>query len=1142
MPRFHHLKTEDFLHDVVGLIEDIEGIEATVPHSSIASEPHASAYASTTHPDRNEFTELTNIPRDLLLLVRWLSGEEVLTDLLSNLQSKFSDRLLRDFSIGDTRVAPSIVVRSEAELFGLAYPRFAFRFYLDEDGSFVNVRRKELYFTAIKQLVNSKSVVKYPDDITPDKLIGEISQATSVIADGLLVVPQRLRDSGYHVNTVNMWWDYGESEPGTVIQDKPGVPYVKHVTLGGGLCAQACCWMATLLLKDHAKAAHGLAEITYLADDPANKRIKLAGLKPGAIVRYLADGAGLSATWTGVLVPRKKEETLPKSMFQQHAGSDAEFLGDVLRTYVISGCPVIVNLDFTRMLSRQSDQKHTPILASNRFSDGEHETIADIFKPPEDIPKTDKPVRSQPHSVLVIGHRRVRDEDQFVINDPATFPFLTATAAQLLDAKLQLYASEDKPTDDDDVILFCPVCAPEVKWHPFHVSSAFTSNDGLKIGPKHANEWSAGIMQCMILIHRFADLVGKLTNLPSAPKIDDSLKRTYLPSVPRYDSELQTTTEFFLVQPDNLDVLPERLKESLKPLLDEAHSDSASPRPWPSWVWILWLKPQSSDDAETVWVWDATTRSPLSMSEYRDRRSKIDEFAMPVVSGDVSESLQTDVPESLQTDVEEFLKKIDESLVLMRSTATGKATASWETVYPRAGDHSDAAKKDSPAQRGSLQPGSDVGTSETSETKKPIWASLISSFAVLPNYITENWPYEHTRFVDIYAFMHGSTARLLRELLEKQGIELTNQQLLAIGSAVQMMAISVDGDLFTKTLTAIEPPIDRSAIDLLAKQIADGDAIKTVGNKLREQVYVNEEFKKFGARTAGYVTGFASFIPGISEKDGIRKLFATSAIEFLARLARQYVDTTGGHDATEANAPAYNNEGQFIELVCGSRIETIEYAESSNSDSGYDWFLNLRDDDEAQRNVVDSLREIVASLTMDAKNKKNVLGARNDPRRIVFALELEPGPLFVLRDWGTLKGLCKKIGADETIRDYVGVNLDISHWLLAGGDHHNVSGITSIADVKFETVVSDRIVHCHISGHSKLGHFGDLVVPANSENEDRWETCRDWLKFYQGLVQLRKPSDLPISGFVSVEIEVARSSEQVSRSVANLHALIESIA
>lgn len=240
----------------------------------------------------------------------------------------------------------------------------------------------------------------------------------------------------------------------------------------------------------------------------------------------------------------------------------------------------------------------------------------------------------------------------------------------------------------------------------------------------------------------------------------------------------------------------------------------------------------------------------------------------------------------------------------------------------------------------------------------------------------------------------------------------------------------------------------------------------------------------------------ASFIPEIAAPEG------SSACELaqksIASLLRFAVALRGSR-----------NRLPIVELVVGSTIERI--VESTNADGG----LHIRtvSDDVGCRRVLSTLRR-----SFELGRSDELYGdAINDVR---VALELEPGPLYLLRDQPTLRIFADSIAATENteISANVGFNLDIAHWCLAG------IGPAWLKQSENSDILS-RIFHAHISGHSTKGHFGDIslgYVDGNQKDE-----LAAWLSFLGSLAEDRAT----YSGAVSVEYEAARDEVTVIESV-----------
>lgn len=211
-----------------------------------------------------------------------------------------------------------------------------------------------------------------------------------------------------------------------------------------------------------------------------------------------------------------------------------------------------------------------------------------------------------------------------------------------------------------------------------------------------------------------------------------------------------------------------------------------------------------------------------------------------------------------------------------------------------------------------------------------------------------------------------------------------------------------------------------------------------------------------------------------------------------------------------------DSQPPVIEIVCGSRVERILDGRSIPRkqllrsrvfsrraqttlprDTKSTYWAHIMADDEGRRRALSALSE---AFEIAGRQKHRTDG-------ICFAFELEPGPLFLLRDFETLKQFAADSNEFDQIRDHVGFNLDISHWYMAK---------VPIAAVKNSPEIMKRIVHAHISGHSRRGHFGDFSLARVTEQERK--KYFDWLEL---LDHLAVASGSRYRGYVSVEFEAA---------------------
>lgn len=239
------------------------------------------------------------------------------------------------------RFAPSIIVRSElGVLQGGSSPRFVFRLDLGENRGFINLRRLNL--------LNEILAMRYPDGEFPFDQgflnqgwktikISELKLESDVsVADCYLGVPARFSKLDYKFTLARISDLFGET---SAEQAYEGVPYVRSPKFGAGRCAQACCYVVSLLLHKYVENLEGLEEISCRAAFSDSVRLPVQGLTQEQMVQYLRS-VGLSAVW------QMLETALPM-------GTGAEkhslYIEECLNAYISSGFPVIGCLDSAKI-------------------------------------------------------------------------------------------------------------------------------------------------------------------------------------------------------------------------------------------------------------------------------------------------------------------------------------------------------------------------------------------------------------------------------------------------------------------------------------------------------------------------------------------------------------------------------------------------------------------------------------------------------------------------------------------------------------------------------------------------------------------------------------------------------------------------
>lgn len=310
----------------------------------------------------------------------------------------------------------------------------------------------------------------------------------------------------------------------------------------------------------------------------------------------------------------------------------------------------------------------------------------------------------------------------------------------------------------------------------------------------------------------------------------------------------------------------------------------------------------------------------------------------------------------------------------------------------------------------------------------------------------------------------------------------------------------------------MQPEVDRlrdmlnladvnDAVDIFTRASEDEGLVKYLSEHLLDS-------QNSAAQEVG-VIGLASFIPEIvSKPHGVDGAKGQSALRGIAKLAI-HMNENGG-------------QVRNIEVVAGSMVRRTYtgYPLPVGGRSSDLYLSRLRQKPETLGRLVSNLRDGLSRDGLSGKMKES---------GITIGFELEPGPLFVLRDKKALLDLTQRLSRDNRLRGIVGLNLDIPHWRIAGGDHL-ISWLLS----EEGRVVRRRIVHAHISGHHPKAHFGDLPLDALP---DQQESIKAWLDFVAAVAGEGRhvKSEPAFSGFVSHEYEAAGNIDRVWHGADVLH-------
>lgn len=351
----------------------------------------------------------------LAMLRNWLmTGQKKYLPQKTKLspQEYLEDQLKSEMTF---RSAPSITIRSEAELFGINMPRFGYRAMIHQDKknphedeilAAVNIRRIESFIKSVGERLEVSAQVEF---------LSKLKSKCSFLADSIIGIPPWTKETGteYDILTTNLAPWYAESSP------MEATSFVTHFPVGGGMCAQAVCFMVSSLLHEHARGVYGVAEVTSLANErqpagfePSEKPDKeeqleflnFSGLNVRSLLRYFEHPeVGLSA--------RAASDT---DDYDQVFASEKSF-GTYLTHFLEQGAPVIVVCDIKKL--KQTVYKKLPYQVGQQ---------TDIQNSPE------------LHSLLVVGKKKRtavgEDPREYLVHDPATFPYFPMSAADIFES------------------------------------------------------------------------------------------------------------------------------------------------------------------------------------------------------------------------------------------------------------------------------------------------------------------------------------------------------------------------------------------------------------------------------------------------------------------------------------------------------------------------------------------------------------------------------------------------------------------------------------------------------------------------------------------------------------------------------------
>jgi hypothetical protein len=456
------------------------------------------------------------------------------------------------------RIAPSVVVRGEAQLFGISSPRFAYRARF-QDGSIVNARRLNTFAqnaTEVYQLYSPSgrlSQNKAKREVILNKLLVQQGQS---IADSIIRLPQRLADEGFHALECEIGYAYGE---GTGEDSLSGTPFLQHTRIGGGLCAQATCFMASVLCHDRIKTIFAVPEITAITSGDPN-RFELKGMEFNEIVDFFRDErVGLGS------LPQCEDVSSP---FMRRG------IVTAFRSYLASGVPIVLSVNAEKMLEPGS--------------------IVDNNQVPINLKAAGTSWLDKYHCVALVGYSD--EEDTFLMNDPATFPFLKASMDEIFNVRC---LSEDSAATDPAVQYISDPAVQCISVVPKQVKMPLLR----KRMPD--NTYLMGLLEQAMALQmatpgRFVTICKTLANAGIKCDASDhyNLGTIRLVDFGKPDAELQ----------QDLAWLPESYVEFL---LKEVAEGTIRQ----TWHWIQLWQSSAPNSIPSLWVWDAEQKPSVHFAD-----------------------------------------------------------------------------------------------------------------------------------------------------------------------------------------------------------------------------------------------------------------------------------------------------------------------------------------------------------------------------------------------------------------------------------------------------------------------------------------------------------------------------------------------
>lgn len=308
----------------------------------------------------------------------------------------------------------SLIIRSEVELFGLSYPRFAAgillgnnRFCFRRLGEFAN-QQNIRFFPRWQEKEGGKwdKPINFDEPLPEDfPEPAEIIKNASPIAECWIETPHEYNGSDWILT------DNGDHHYFKANKTKGSV-FVKNIPLpGGGLCAQHSIFMASFTMYQFVDTVHSLPEITFHATEDLKPDetfvLPISGLGSYDIVRYFS---------------KNRLNSFNETCTNKDDSFEAKRkLRDSIHSYIASGFPVILCINCTAL----GNQAFSKYYERNGFK-----VVYDSTKP-------------RGHAIVVVGSKVVPSKDfedvELLVHDSSYHPYMRATISEVYYSQVDLH-------------------------------------------------------------------------------------------------------------------------------------------------------------------------------------------------------------------------------------------------------------------------------------------------------------------------------------------------------------------------------------------------------------------------------------------------------------------------------------------------------------------------------------------------------------------------------------------------------------------------------------------------------------------------------------------------------------------------------